>query len=115
MQQCATAQSRAELDEATQRTAHYLALGAAGALLAYLQQVSTLRPLQCPLQEPWLNLCYAEAEPHLARGALQRPAIAKSGYYRLCTADYLLGSRDKSGPSCEQAVIVFCMPLASLI
>ncbi len=40
MQQCATEQSRAELEEATQRTAHYLALGAAGALLAYLQQVS---------------------------------------------------------------------------
>ena len=40
VQQCATGHSRAELDEATQRTAHYLALGAAGALLAYLQQVS---------------------------------------------------------------------------
>ena len=38
VQQCATEQSRAELEEATQRTAHYLALGAAGALLAYLQQ-----------------------------------------------------------------------------
>ena len=39
VQQCATEHSRAELEEAAQRTAHYLALGAAGALLAYLQQV----------------------------------------------------------------------------
>jgi len=38
VQQCATEQTRGELEEATQRTAHYLALGAAGALLTYLQQ-----------------------------------------------------------------------------
>jgi len=39
VQQCATEQTRRGLEEATQRTAHYLALGAAGALLTYLQQV----------------------------------------------------------------------------
>ena len=49
VQQCATEQSRAELEEATQRTAHYLALGAAGALLAYLQQV----PIPLPSIKVW--------------------------------------------------------------
>ena len=38
MQQCATEETRGELAEAAQRTAIYLALGAAGALLTYLQQ-----------------------------------------------------------------------------
>ena len=38
MQQCATEETRGELAEAAQRIAIYLALGAAGALLTYLQQ-----------------------------------------------------------------------------
>ena len=38
VQQCATEETRGELAEAAQRTAIYLALGAAGALLTYLQQ-----------------------------------------------------------------------------
>ena len=51
MQQCATEETRGELAEAAQRTAIYLALGAAGALLTYLQQagVSTV-PLVSGLQ-----------------------------------------------------------------
>ena len=50
MQQCATEQSRGELEESNQRAALYLALGAAGALLTYLQQV-------CPLPKVQTSAC----------------------------------------------------------
>ena len=42
VQQCATEETRQEVAEAAQRTAIYLALGAAGALLTYLQQAGVL-------------------------------------------------------------------------
>ena len=63
VQQCATERSRAELDKATQRTAHYLALGAAGALLTYLQQASAhpsgISPqvLACTVLQTYCIMC----------------------------------------------------------
>lgn len=51
MQQCASEETRGELAEAAQRTAIYLALGAAGALLTYLQQAGvSIAPLVSGLQ-----------------------------------------------------------------
>ena len=63
VQQCATEGTRGELAEAAQRTAIYLALGAAGALLTYLQQAGfSLVTLVTGLQ----------SAAHAARQALSR-------------------------------------------
>ena len=56
VQQCATEETRGEVAEAAQRTAIYLALGAAGALLTYLQQAGSLLVHSCSGCSLWPTL-----------------------------------------------------------